>query len=257
MTPPINLLEKAKTVFFEAYKGDITKMLLWTGTIGWILSAAGQIAGIAFNKQVSKKEKEFLIPQEIADATVNITCFFVLTRQVQNVAKKLVAKGKIITPEIIKQCKKFGIQYEKGPEKEKIDIAKSIQDKLRDLNGVLNADKDKCIELKLSEAQKTAIKNQKNELETFNNKTFSSFEGGIGVIGSLIGSVISGNIITPILRNPMASWKQKNALEREQLEHDAKLYRSEYMAENNLQKQKLNGLDSYRTRTLPSGTMKI
>lgn len=252
MTPSMNVLEKAKTTLFSSYKGDITKMLLWTGTIGWVLSSLGQIFGIAFNKKISKKEKEFLIPQEMADAAVNITCFFVLTRQVQNLAKKMVKRGKIITPEIMKKCEEFGIQFKKETGKDKVDIAASIQNKIRNLDGILNADKDDKIKFNISDAEKTSIKKQKEELETFNNKTYSSFEGGVGVIGSLVGSVISGNIITPILRNPMASWKQKNALEREQVEHDAKMYRA-----NNLQMQNTTGIDVYRAKTMPNGLMKI
>lgn len=225
MTPSINMFAKAKTALFNAYKFDTSKMLLWTGTIGWVLSAAGQIAGIAFNKKISKKEKEFLVPQEVADAIINITCFFVLTKKVQNFAKKLVARGKIITPEIVKKCKELGIQYEKEAGKGKPNIAEEIQKRLSDLNGVLNANKNEKVKFNLSAVQKTLIEKEKNNLVDFNNRTYSSFEGGVGVIGSLIGSVVSGNIITPMLRNPMASYKQKSALERDQMRKDAKLYR--------------------------------
>lgn len=254
MTPSINLLENAKTALFNAYKNDTTKMLLWTGTIGWVLSAAGQIAGIAFNKKVSKKEKEFLIPQEIADAAVNITCFFVLTRQVQNFAKKLVKTGKIITPAIKEKCEELGIQYKKKIDGDKINISKAIEDRICDLKGALKVNESTNGKVNLGENQINAIENEKKLLENFNNKTYSPFEGGVGVVGSLIGSVISGNIITPMLRNPMASWKQKNALEQEQLERDAKLYRENrvILAQNNY------GTDAYKTRiTSPGGGMKI
>lgn len=249
-----NVLEKGKTILFNAYKTDTAKMLLWTGTIGWMLSAAGQIAGIAFNKKVSKKEKEFLIPQELADAAINITCFWFLTGRVQNFAKTLVKRGKIITPEIRKQCEKLGIQYKKEAGKDKPDIAQTINDRLRDLNGALKVNKSTNGKITLDENVLNSIESEKKLLEDFNNKTYSSFEGGVGVIGSLIGSVVSGNIITPMLRNPMASWKQKSSLDREQLEHDAKLYRENrvILAQNNY------GIDAYKSRiTNPGGGMKI
>lgn len=257
MTPPINMFAKAKNALFEAYKTDTSKMLLWTGTIGWVLSAAGQIAGIALNKKVSKKEKEFLIPQEIADAAVNITCFFLLTGQVKNIAQKLVKRGKIITPEIMKKCKEFGIPFEKEGTQGKIDIAKAIQDKIRDLKGALNIKEHKNLSTHLSVEQETVIKKRLDDLNDFNNKTYSSFENGVNVIGSLVGSVISGNIITPMLRNPVASWKQKSALDREKMENDARLYQENRV----ILAQNQAGQSDYKVKTVnpypTSGSMKI
>lgn len=249
----LNVFEKVKTFLFNAYKTDTAKLLLWTGTIGWMLSAAGQITSILFNKKISKKEKEFLIPQEMADAAINITCFWVLTGRVQNFAKKLVSRGKIITPEIMRKCEELGIQFKKEKGKGKPDIAQTIQDRLRDLNGALKIDKSTRGKVILGENELSAINKEKKLLEDFNDKTYSSFEGGVGVVGSLIGSVVSGNIITPILRNPMASWKQRSALDRQQLEHDAKLYHENkvILAQNNY------GMDAYRTRVTTGGGMKI
>lgn len=248
MTPSMNMLTKAKNALFEAYKTDTTKMLLWTGTIGWVLSAAGQIAGIALNKKVSKKEKEFLIPQEIADAAINITCFFVLTRQVQKFAKKLVARGKITTPEIMKKCKEFGIQYEKEAGKGKPDISKAIQDKIKVLSN----------DLKVDNNEKKAISQKLNDLNNFNDKTYSSFEGGMSIIGSLVGSVISGNIITPMLRNPMAAWKQKTAISRETKQNETILYNENriILAQNQV------GQSDYKVKTVnnpypTSGSMRV
>lgn len=253
MTPSIKLFEKAKNIVFDAYKKDTAKLLLWTGTIGWILSAAGQIAGIAFNKKVSKKEKEFLIPQEIADAAVNITCFWFLTGRVQNLAKTLVKRGRIITPDIRKKCEELGIQYKKEVGKGKPDIGQAINDRIRDMEGALKINKSTNGKINLGKNELNAISSEKQLLEEFNNKTYSPFEGGVGVVGSLVGSVLSGNIITPMLRNPMASWKQKNALEQEQLERDAKLYR-----ENRVILAQNNYGDNYKSRiTGPGGGMKI
>ena len=58
------------------FRKDASKMLIWTGVAGWTLSSLAQISAILFNPKLTKEEKSFLIPQELADAAVNIGSFF-------------------------------------------------------------------------------------------------------------------------------------------------------------------------------------
>lgn len=243
----MNLLNK----IFNAYSKDTSKMLLVTGTFGWMFSSAGQILGIANNKKISKKEKEFLIPQEIADATINILSYFFVTLTLQNQAKRLVSKGKIITPRIKEVCQKYDIQIAKNAEGKFADIGNAISEKIGHYKSVLNMNKSK--NLAINSEKIAGLEKQKAELENLHKDTYSPLEGGVGVVGNVIGTILSSNIITPILRNPMASWKQKSALDREQLEHDAKLYHENriILAQNNY------GMDAYRTRVTTGGGMKI
>lgn len=224
MAPSSNLLEKCKKGLFD-YSQDAGKMLLHTATAGWIFSSLGQIFGIATNKKISKKEKQFLIPQEIADAVVNITSFYVFTDKFQNFTKRLVAKGKIITPGIIEKCKEFGIQYGKDAEGKAANIGEAISKKINEYKGILEVNKhDAKLNLNIDQAKQDDINIKIKELEKFKNEQYGPFEGGLRIAGNVLGGIISSNIITPIIRNPMAAWKQRTAIEREKLEHDAKLY---------------------------------
>lgn len=237
---------------FNAYSKDTSKMLLVTGTLGWMFSAAGQILGIANNKKISKKEKEFLIPQEIADATVNILSYFFVTLTIQNQAKKLVAKGRIITPKIKEICQKYNIQIAKNAEGKSAKIGSDISEKIGHYKSLLNMNKSESLEINSEKIK--ILEDKLKDLEQLNKDKYSPLEGGVGVVGNVIGTILSSNIITPILRNPMASWKQQTALEQEQLERDAKLYNENkvILAQNNY------GIENYKSRVVtPGGGMKI
>lgn len=244
----MNLLNK----IFNAYSKDTSKMLLVTGAFGWMLSSLGQILGIANNKKISKKEKEFLIPQEIADAAINILSYVFVTLVIQNQAKRLVSKGKIITPRIKEVCQKYGIQIAKNVEGKSAKIGDAISEKIEHYKSVLNLNEGENLTINPDKIK--TLQSKLDELEKLNKDTYSPLEGGVGVVGNVIGTILSSNIITPIIRNPMASWKQKSALDRQQLEHDAKLYHENkvILAQNSY------GMDAYRTRvTTPGGGMKI
>ena len=69
----------------EHFSTDPSKMLIFTGVAGWTLSSLAQIGAVLFNSKISNEQKSFLIPQELADAVVNIGSFFLITQ----VTKKL------------------------------------------------------------------------------------------------------------------------------------------------------------------------
>ena len=144
-------------------------MLVHTGVLGWILSSLAQVGAVVFNDKISTKQKTFLIPQEIADAAVNILSFYVVTSSVKNLASKLVSTGKLSTKNIRHFLEKEGITT-KG--KNKLDYIGNIKFNIENLDNF------------------SAIKNE-----------YKSFKNGIDVIASTIGSIISCNIITPIARN--------------------------------------------------------
>ena len=71
-----NAFQNVLNWVYENFKKDASKMLIWTGVAGWTLSSLAQIGAILFNPNISKEQKSFLIPQELADAAVNIGSFF-------------------------------------------------------------------------------------------------------------------------------------------------------------------------------------
>lgn len=206
------------------YSQDAGKMLLHTATAGWILSSAGQIYGIVKNEKVSKKEKKFLIPQEILDSAINILSFYIVTNKVQNFTKGLASSGKIITPYIKEFCTKNGIKLEKDATGKAVNIGEAISAKIKEYKTIIES--NEVEKLNIDSKKISELKVKIGELTEFKNETFGPFESGLKVAGGLVGAVVSGNIITPMLRNPMAAAKQKSALEREQMQKDAELYRA-------------------------------
>ncbi len=171
----INSFSSFKNVLYKNYGENPGTMLVHTGVLGWILSSLAQVSAVVFNDKISPEQKSFLIPQEIADAAVNILSFYVITSSFKRFASKLVSTGKLTT--------------------------KPIKDFLK------NSGKSDC------------IGNSSFNIESLPNfgiikNEYRPFKNGVDVIASVIGSVISCNIVTPIVRNKYAAKKQKQAIAR-------------------------------------------
>lgn len=177
------------TKVYKNFAGSPGKLLLYTGTIGWILSSLGQLFAITINDKIPNNQKKFLIPQEMADAAVNIASFFALTLSVTKFGEHMVKSGKLATPAIRKHLAKLGLDSKVG--NKGFDITK------------------------LPEMQ---------ELNPKFNKEFQGdyykFADGISFVSSTIGSIISCNIITPILRNKFAAARQKEAIKRDKMDKE-------------------------------------
>lgn len=209
-----SFIKKQATNVYKKFAGEPGKLLLYTGTIGWILSSLGQLFGIAINDKIPNNQKKFLIPQEAADAAVNIASFFILTKSVTDLSEWLVKSGKLATPKLRKFYDELHITEKIGTKG--FNIIDTPQ--MNELNP-----------------------NFKPELK----EHFYNLFDGITFIGSTVGSIISGNIITPVLRNKFAADRQKQDIARDR-----------YNKQNN------NLLSPYTT-TMPmqnrlgSGSMKI
>ncbi len=162
---------------WNKYSKDPAMMLVHTGTIGWALSSAAQIIAVLLNDKISAKEKTFLIPQEAFDAFVNIGSFYLITTGIKNFSKKLVTTGKIL-PKSIKNY------MENSPFKNA--YGKSGFNMEKDLNSLQSFEPHK--------------------------KNYSAFKN-IFTTGATIGaSVLSCNVVTPVLRNALASSSQKSII---------------------------------------------
>lgn len=161
----------------EKYGDKPAKMLVHTGVLGWILSSLAQIAAIAFNEKIPSEQKLFLIPQEMADAAVNVLSFYVVTKSMKDIGAKLVTTGKLRNPKITKFLNSV-----KGLDKSKIGTWDFDITKLKGFG---------------SGSSKT---------------DFDAFKNGVDVYASVLGSVASCNIITPVIRNKYAAERQKNVM---------------------------------------------
>lgn len=216
-------LKKASTFVYDKFAGNPGKLLLYTGTFGWILSSLGQLFGIAINDKIPTEQKKFLIPQEMADAAVNIASFFVLTKSVTDFSENLVKSGKLATPKIRQLLKKYHLD-------EKI--------------GTKGFDITDTPEMK---ALGTEFKKDLHD-------EFYNLADGVSFIGSTIGSIISCNIITPILRNKFAADRQKQAIAQEKLQAQ-----NEAIAPYTpvLPYQNRVGIDDYKSKVLSGAGVKV
>ena len=169
---------------FNSFKTHIfnlnnpAQMLKYTGVIGWFLSSAAQVMAIGVNKKIPKEQKAFLIPQEIGDGAINVLSFFVLTSAVIAIASKLVSTGKIAS----KPVREF--------------LLKSIRD------GKINAKEIGTAGFDI--AKMVNFAEIKPEYDTFKK--------GTDLIGMTIGSVLSCNIVTPLIRNKIAAKRQERRI---------------------------------------------
>ena len=159
------------------FRKDASKMLIWTGVAGWSLSSLAQISAVLLNPKISNEQKSFLVPQELADAVVNIGSFFLITQVAKKSMSKLFSTGKFA-------CKDVKAFLNKNKEL----YSKKI--------GKLDFDLDDVFKV-TSEFPKDSYYTSKN------------FGTTIATIGA---GVLSSNIITPLIRNSMATKMQKSYL---------------------------------------------
>ena len=161
------------------FSNDASKMLIATGVAGWTISSIAQIGAILLNPKISDEKKSFLVPQEIADAAVNIGAFFLITQCSKNLMTKMCKTGKIAS----KKVREF---LNKSPE-------------LKSKVGKIDFDIEKVLE--------------KNNNLFENYETYKSFVTTFTTVGA---GIVSSNIITPIIRNNMAANMQKNYIQNKQ-----------------------------------------
>ena len=163
----------------ETFKEDTSKMLIATGTLGWILSSAAQLGAIAGNSKISPEKKSFLLPQEFMDACVNVAGFFIITMLTKVGIKKLATTGKI-APQSVREF---------------LNNNKIYKDKV----GKLDFNLDDVL-------------SQNPE----NSKVYDAFKSHMNymtTMGTIGASVLSCNIITPLIRNKTASRVQKTYID--------------------------------------------
>lgn len=169
-------LQKGLQWVYNNFKKNTATMLVVTGTIGWGLSSLAQIGAVMFNPKISREQKSFLVPQEFLDAVVNIGSFFLVTQATKKIISKMASTGKIAPTKV----------------REFLNKNKVYGDKVGKLS------------LDLDEVLKNESKFPKESYYTYKN-----FATTVGTVGA---SILSSNIITPVLRNTMASDIQKKYL---------------------------------------------
>lgn len=176
-----SIFQKNVNRIYDNFAKNPGKFLLCTGTLGWLLSSLGQLSALAVDKKIPKEQKKFLIPQEIGDAAFNIASFMIFTHSITELGEGLAKKGRIITPKVKKILTDLGHEAKIGKKGFNIEDLPEIKE--------LNA--------KFKPALKEA---------------YHPFADGVSFVSSTIGSIISCNLITPILRNKFAASRQKQSI---------------------------------------------
>lgn len=176
-----NVLDNVLNWVAEHFRKDASKMLIWTGVAGWTLSSLAQVGAVLCNNKISSEKKSFLVPQELADAAVNIGSFFLITQAAKKTVSKLFSTGKF------------------APQK-----VRAYLDKNKDLY----AKKIGKLDFDLDEVLKKNQDFPKDEYYACKN-----FGTTLATVGA---GIVSSNIVTPIIRNNMASKMQKNYIAQKQ-----------------------------------------
>ena len=169
--------QKILNIIYEKLSKNTSTMLVITGSLGWALSSAAQIFAVATNPKYTKEQKSFLVPQEVMDAVVNIGTFLVITQLTKKTLSKMASTGKIATSNV----RNF------------LNNHKDLKDKV----GKLSLDIDKLIKNKTIHEQ--------GLIDSY--YAYKNFTTAVATVGA---GVLASNIITPFVRNKVASKVQKD-----------------------------------------------
>lgn len=202
--------KKVTNFVYKEFAGKPGKFLTCVGIVGWIASSISQTIAIITNDKIPEAQKKFLIPQEISDAIVNIISFAVITYSFTRAGEKLVESGKIASEALRNDLKRLAL--DKKVCTKDFNIAKLPE--INELNPKFD--------------------------EKF-SKNYYEVADGVSFISNIIGSVISCNLVTPLLRNKIASSRQKASLEKDKAKQESiQPYIPVLPAQNRL------GIDNYK-----------
>lgn len=174
-----------KSFFYKEFSQKPGEVMTYAVVLSMATSCIAQVLSVMFNKKIDKKEKKFIIPQEIADGLINAFSSFVIIGTLGKVATKLVSSGRWSNAAIRNLVKKHAPGVKMGE---------------------ITTDIEKTFKKKNNEAL----------LEKFYH-SYDSFKNGIAIIATSIGSVIACNIVTPVLRNSFAAKMQKQSMKKQQI----------------------------------------
>ena len=228
------------TRIWNGYAEDVGRSLIHLGALGWLLSSTAQATMIATNKNIDKKEKQFLLPQEISDGVINVTLYYTICQAIKKGTDALLEKGVFLTKKSfdtimkIKPCANSCSDYIKAMSE--FFVNSGLIKKKKNVGNLTNF-YNGSIEL-LSKPLKTQEKiiarnpilqstflplieqNKTKPVKKLLNgalKEYSAYKNGVGIMSAVGASVLACSIITPLTRNYIANVYQKKRLEKEKI----------------------------------------
>lgn len=217
------------------YSKDVGVALIHLGAAGWFFSALAQIVMLYRNKDIDKKEKKFLIPQEIADGVINVGLYYTICQSIKTRWDNKIERGERLTKELnsfvrminptstsqheaitglaeifrdynvtdINNQKQYITNFFEG-------LKKCVQDPANIPQIVKN---DKRIDTALKALAQQGTVEQQLDLIKKAQRNFNAYKNGIGVIAAVGASILACNLITPIARNITANHFQRKLLQ--------------------------------------------
>ena len=239
---PFNPYTALLSKIFNYYGQDVGKSLIHLGALGWFLSALAQVTMIIRNKDIDKKEKQFLVPQEIADGVINVGLYYTICQGIKSGCDKMLEKGHILTEKSLRTILQLKptpnscSDYIKGMNE--IFLARGFVKKNKSVGPLTNFYNGSMYMLELFRKKPAEVDkildNNPMLKSTFGNirsdelikrtdrflnraaKEYAGFKNGMGVVAAVGASILACNLITPITRNMTASAYQKRVLKRQQ-----------------------------------------
>lgn len=234
--PKMNLFNSTINKLWNSqYADDVGVALIHLGAAGWVLSALAQIVMIAKNKDIDKKEKKFLIPQEIADGVINVGLYYTICQVIKNIAdfsaenihymtKRTDEVIQLMNPDnrsASEFIKGFGSSFRalglSKIKKQRQNLSSFFDGAINYLNGknIPENFKPKADFLRAF-GNLANGKNLEQQIEYLESaqRNFKAFKNGVGVIAAVGASILACNLITPVARNITANYYQKKLLKR-------------------------------------------
>ena len=168
----LNLLKRQLSKLAISSTPRMGDIIIFTTIAGWIASSAAQIYGIAVNKKYSREQKKYMINQEAFDALTNIGLYFGITKSLTLLSSTLVKTAKIAPKTVIKFLEQTGTMPNRG-------------------------------RLGFDVTQVSGFSTTANVRNAYNG-----FKCFADASAATVGGIISSNIITPIVRNHIAAYRQ-------------------------------------------------
>ena len=202
-----SVMQKVTQYMFDHYSKDNGALLVHLGALGWVLGSIAQIVVVLGDKSIDKEQKRFLLPQEGADAVVNIGMYYSICELIKKSADKLVEKGMLLTDDVAKAISsinpfnKPGVDYKDWKNLfTKDELKKNLTKLLNDADSL-----DTFKNLSFDE------KAQAKELAKAALEQLENHKDNVGVIAAIAASILACNVMTPYVRNIVASKIQKHA----------------------------------------------
>lgn len=170
----MSLLNGFKRTLGRLAGASTTKMgdiIIFTSVAGWMASSAAQVYGIATNKNYTHEQKKYMITQEVWDAITNIGLYFGITKSMTWITSQMVKSAKLAPKSIIDFMRRTGIAQNRGVFGFDITQARGFE-------------------------------------QAGLRSTYNAFKCFADASAATIGGVISSNIITPVVRNQIAAYRQ-------------------------------------------------